>query len=60
MQTADDLNIPINLNKTFYPNTMITVHGIQVDSVSGTASLPKDNINNARTILQDIRYKRKA
>ena len=58
LSLLQSLNIPVNPTKTVYPHTMITVHGIQVDSVTHLASLPPDKLNSIRTELQILLKKR--
>ena len=51
MKLMSQLNIPVNHDKTVHPHTKVIVHGIEVDSVSREALLPKDKLN---TLLADL------
>lgn len=52
--------IPIKESKTVLPATVVTMHGIEVDSVARVARLPQDKLQNMSRILSDFRVKRSA
>jgi hypothetical protein len=38
------LNIPIKDDKTFHPNTTMTVHGVELDTVAMEMRLPREKL----------------
>ena len=57
---AGALGIPINNKKTVLPSTVIVVHGIEVNSISRTAYLPADKLEEAQSRINALLRKRKA
>jgi hypothetical protein len=50
------LNIPIKSEKTFRPQQVITVHGIEVDSIRMEMRLPQDKIIKAKVQLEHLQH----
>ena len=60
LNLAKELAIPINTSKTFKSSTTMTVHGIEIDTVSMITRLPLDKLLRLRQLLVDFSKKRKA
>ena len=54
MEVARSLSIPIKASKTVLPTTVAELHGIQVDTVNMTLSLPFDKIVKARKLIDSM------
>ena len=52
---ADELSIPIKHKKTCLPSTIITVHGIELDTVKWEARLPADKIQKLQSSIANMR-----
>ena len=48
------LGIPVNHDKTVWPNTQVEVHGIEVDTVQMIARLPDDKLSKARSLVRTL------
>lgn len=59
MILAEDLAIPVKKEKTIRPCTQLELHGILVDTVAWTMSLPQDKTTNALASLRTL-YKRRS
>ena len=46
--------IPIKHEKTCFPSTLITVHGIELDTVKWEARLPSDKVQKLQSSIADI------
>ena len=51
---ADELYIPIKHEKTCLPSILITVHGIELDTVKWEACLPSDKVHNLQSSIADV------
>lgn len=56
---ADSLGVPIKAEKTQYPTTLITIYGIEIDSIEMVARLPVDKVEKINSLLQNCQKKRK-
>ncbi|MCP3931048.1 MAG: hypothetical protein GY705_18350 [Bacteroidetes bacterium] len=56
---AKSLGLAVKMEKTFTPSTSLEMHGIQFDSVAMTMSLPKDKVEKAVKLLDEIFRKKK-
>lgn len=56
---AEDLGIPVKQDKTVLPSTRVELHGIQVDTVDWTLTLPEDKKTEALAKIASIRKKQK-
>ncbi len=54
IKVAVYLGIPIKHEKTFNASTCLELHGIKVCTETMTASLPKDKINKAMTLIDNM------
>lgn len=59
LSLAKDIGIPIKHEKTVYPSTTVTVHGILLDTATCTASLPLDKLENLRSLLETTSRRKK-
>ena len=59
MSLCKQLNVPIKQSKTVLPTTKIILHGIHVDTIQLTISLPQDKNTALTTLISDI-YRRKS
>ena len=59
IELCEELKIPLNHDKTVLPTTKTILHGIEVCTLSMTARLPEDKLLKAKTIIKDLRFKRK-
>ena len=48
LEMCNRINIPINNNKTIEPTSMLTIYGIEVDSVAMESRLPQDKVHKKR------------
>lgn len=48
---CERINIPVNMAKTFWPVTCITIYGIEVDSVEMVSRLPTDKLQKCRNLI---------
>ena len=55
---ANDLSIPIKHEKTCLPSTLVTVHGIELDTIQWEARLPMDNLLKLQSSINEIRKRR--
>ena len=60
LMLCQNLNIPINEDKTVLPNTTVTVFGIEIDTVLMEARLPSDKLKKAQISLQSMQDKKSA
>ena len=51
---AEELSIPVKHEKTCFPSTLITVHGIELDTVKWEARLPSDKVQKLQSSIADI------
>ena len=58
MDLAQELSIPIKQEKTCLPSTIITVHGIELDTVHWQARLPADKLQKLKDTIADMRKRR--
>lgn len=56
---AKELGIPIKKEKTYEPSTKAVVHGVHVDTVSMTISLPEDKLSTLATLLNNFSSRKK-
>lgn len=49
---CDRINIPINMEKTFWPVTCITIYGIELDSIDMVSRLPMDKLDKCRNLVR--------
>ena len=54
-----DIGVPIKKEKTQRPTNVITIYGIEIDSSSMVARLPKDKIDKIASLLAQFKRKRK-
>jgi hypothetical protein len=59
LSLADSLGIPITAEKTQYPTTMITIYGIEIDSIEMVARLSVKKVEKNISLLQNCQKKRK-
>ena len=55
---AKSLNIPLRTDKTVYPTTRVSLHGIEVDTAQMQMRLPHDKLLDARLKIDSV-YRRK-
>lgn len=55
---AEDIGVPVKQEKTVHPTTQLELHGILVDTVAWTISLPEDKLADAKQKLERIRKRR--
>ena len=55
---ATDLSIPIKHEKTCLPSTLVTVHGIELDTTQWEARLPMDKLLKLQSSINAIRKRR--
>jgi hypothetical protein len=53
------LNIPIKISKTFRPDQIMTVHGVEIDSMLMEIRLPEDKVKKARDQLIQLKRSKK-
>ena len=53
------LNIPVKSSKTVWPTTCASVHGIEIDTVSMEARLPKDKVEKLSALLAKYKHRKK-
>ena len=58
MALANELSIPIRHEKNCFSATLITVHGIELDTVKWEARLPQDNVQKVLSSLAAMRKSR--
>ena len=58
LSLAHSLNIPLRHDKTVFPTTIISLHGIEVDTASMQMRLPLDKLHDARNKIDNM-YRRK-
>ena len=58
LHLAHELSIPIKQEKTCLPSTVITVHGIELDTVHWQARLPADKLQKLKDAIADMRKRR--
>ena len=51
---AKFINLPLKPSKTVYPSTCVTVHGIQIDTLSMRATIPQDKITKALSLIHQF------
>ncbi|XP_052797235.1 uncharacterized protein LOC128229385 [Mya arenaria] len=56
---AQDIGVPIKLQKTVMPSTLVEVHGILLDTVTLTARLPQDKLQTLKSLLSTSMKQRK-
>ena len=56
---AKYLNLPIKSSKTFLPARIMTVHGVEVDSVVMEIRLPVDKVEKAKKELTQLKHSKK-
>ena len=49
-----DLNLPLKASKTVSPTTQAELHGVSVDTLSPTVSLPEDKYVRAKGMLHQL------
>ena len=54
LQLSKVLGVPINESKTVFPTTKVILHGIEVNTVQLTASLPADKVKSLEGAIQNI------
>ena len=57
-KVCSDINIPIKNEKTVLPTTVITIYGIEIDSVQMIARLPTDKLTKIDMQLSQFKRKR--
>ena len=60
LHLASSLNLPIKHNKTVQPTTKAILHGIEVDTVAMSLSLPQDKLRDAKEKVGSLLNKKKA
>ena len=55
---ANDLSIPIKHEKTCLPSTLVTVHGIALDTIQWEACLHMDKLLKLQSSINSIRKRR--
>jgi hypothetical protein len=56
---ADSLSIPIREEKTVQPSTCVTLHGIEVDTVTMSIRLPQEKLADLETKLEAMSRRKK-
>ena len=56
LQFCCQLGIPINHDKTVWPDTKVEVHGIEVDTVLMIARLPDKKLTKARDLIRKLSF----
>ena len=56
----DLICLSIKHEKTVHPSTCAEVHGLLVDSIARSVTLPRDKCVKAVTLLQSLRHRRSA
>ena len=54
LMLCNNLNIPINEDKTVLPSTIVTVFGVEIDTLLMQARLPSDKLEKAKSLLQSM------
>lgn len=54
LMLCNNLNIPINEDKTVLPSTTVTVFGVEIDTLLMQARLPSDKLEKAKSLLQSM------
>ena len=54
LQLCTSLQIPLNQSKTVLATSTVILHGIHVDTVNLTASLPVDKVQSLKTSIQSV------
>ena len=54
MAVSEQLNIPIKHSKTVLPTTLVTVHGIEIDTVQMIARLPQEKLQKIQCQLHSL------
>lgn len=59
MNMCDSIGVPLAQEKTFLPSQQMSFVGIQLDSLTSTASLPYDKVLKAKEVLEVFLSKKK-
>ena len=51
---CEQLGIPVNHDKTVWPNTTVEVHGVEVDTCLMIARLPEGKLEKARSLIHSL------
>ena len=57
---AEDINIPINHQKTVQPTTLAVLHGVEVDTIAMQARLPWDKLEKSKGMISTLLSQRTA
>ena len=56
---CEESGIPIKMEKTVFPTTIITIYGIEVDSSAMVCRLPDQKLVKIRLKLQEVKHRKK-
>ena len=56
---CEECGIPIKMEKTHFPTSVLTIYGIEVDSNALECRLPQAKLDKIRTKLQEVKYRKK-
>ncbi len=59
LSLCDSLGLKVKPEKTVWPSTTVEMHGIMFDSISMTLSLPKDKVEKALLLIDNLFKKKK-
>ena len=59
LKLCDELNVPVNHEKTVLPSTVVHVHGIEIDTGLMIARLPEEKLEKARFHIKRLSLRKK-